>query len=82
MSLRAARAAGRGQLTTDAIVDVLKLGNANNSDMHRRKNLLTTMKMPISSSTPNVTPHASAAAAGDEAGSAGPRATRRPRKSG
>ena len=37
MSLRAARAAGRGQLATDAIVDVLKLGNANNSDIHRRK---------------------------------------------
>jgi len=39
VSLRAARAAGRGQLATDAIVDVLKLGNANNSDMHKRKNL-------------------------------------------
>jgi len=37
VSLRAARAAGRGQLATDAIVDVLKLGNANNSDMHERK---------------------------------------------
>ena len=36
MSLRAARAAGRGQLATDAIVDVLKLVNANNSDMHEK----------------------------------------------
>ena len=40
VSLRAARAAGRGQLATDAIVDVLKLGDANNSDMHERKILL------------------------------------------
>ena len=38
VSLRAARSAGRGQLATDAIVDVLKLVNANNSDM-REKNL-------------------------------------------
>ena len=37
VSLRAARAAGRGQLATDAIVDVLKLVNANNSDMHEKK---------------------------------------------
>jgi hypothetical protein len=37
VSLRAARAAGRGQLATDAIVDVLKLVNANNSDMHENK---------------------------------------------
>ena len=36
VSLRAARAAGRGQLATDAIVDVLKLLNANNSDMHEK----------------------------------------------
>ena len=43
VSLRAARAAGRGQLATDAIVDVLKLVNANNSDMHGRKILLTTI---------------------------------------
>ena len=26
-------------MATDAIVDVLKLGDANNSDMHERKNL-------------------------------------------
>jgi hypothetical protein len=37
VSLRAARAASRGQLATDAIVDVLKLVNANNSDMHENK---------------------------------------------
>ena len=43
VSLRAARAAGRGQLATDAIVDVLKLVNANNSDMHERKFLHTTI---------------------------------------
>ena len=43
VSLRAARAAGRGQLATDAIVDVLKLVNANNSDMHGRKILHTTI---------------------------------------
>ena len=40
VSLRAARAAGRGQLATDAIVDVLKLVNANNSDMHEQNSCI------------------------------------------
>ena len=54
VSLRAARAAGRGQLATDAIVDVLKLVNANNSDMHENKSgkipsvtLSSPLKAPI-----------------------------------
>jgi hypothetical protein len=33
-------------LATDAIVDVLKLVNANNSDMHERKNLARELKLP------------------------------------
>ena len=41
LSLTAARAAGRAKLTTDAISNVLKLGIANNSDMHEEKFLLS-----------------------------------------
>ena len=41
LSLRAERAAGRAKLTTDAISNVLKLGIANNSDMHEEKFLLS-----------------------------------------
>ena len=40
-SLTASRAAGGGNLGTDAISNVLKLGIANNSDMHEEKFLLS-----------------------------------------